>query len=227
VFFTIAKGVFMKKFILIAAFLIAGFTAVYAQTGFFAGAKLGAEFGFSKMSDDTKKWAGNQPASYDEKSKFAFTLGAYGGYGITDKFAVLAEMDLYFAQGIKLDFSIAEYTVRYSSMDLPILLRYSFVQSKVAFGLQVGPYFSFPLSAEEEFSGNFKKPGTNTVNTEGVTFGALGGLFLGYPAGRGRIVADLRLLFDFTPLKDIADFEILYRRGVVLTVGYEFSFGDR
>ncbi|MDR1307861.1 MAG: PorT family protein [Treponema sp.] len=216
----------MKKFSLIAAFLIAGFTAAYAQTGFFAGAKLGAEFGFSKLSDDVKNWADSLPASYEEKSKFAFTLGAYGGYGITDKFAVLAEMDLYFGQGIKLDFSIAEYTIRYSSMDIPILLRYAFVHSKAAFGLQVGPYFSLPLSAEEEFSG-FTQSGTNTVDLEGINFGALGGLFLSYPAGRGRIVADLRLLFDFTPVKDVAGFEALYRRGVVLTVGYEYSFGGR
>ncbi|MDR2662938.1 MAG: PorT family protein [Treponema sp.] len=215
----------MKKLMLIAAFLIAGFTAAHAQTGFFAGAKLGAEFGFSKVTGDVKKWADNLSVSYDEKSKFAFTLGFYGGYGITDKFAILAEMDMYFGQGIKLDFSIAEYTVRYSSMDVPILLRYAFVQSKAAFGFQAGPYFSFPLSAEEEFSGAWQRTGTNDFDTEGINFGALGGLFLSYPAGRGRIVADLRFLFDFTPLKDVNDMEILNRRGVVLTIGYEYSFG--
>ncbi|MDR1307414.1 MAG: PorT family protein [Treponema sp.] len=218
----------MKKFILIAVFLIAGFTVVYAQTGFLAGAKLGAEFGFSKASGDIKKWADALSVSYDEKSQAAFTLGFYGGFGITNKLAVLAEMDLYFGQGIRLDFSAADYKVRYSSLDIPILLRYAFVQSKVSFGLLAGPYFSFPLSAKKDYSGSGSTwTGTNAFDTGGMTTGALGGLFLSYSTGRGRIMADLRLLFDFTPLKDADDAEILNRRGVVLTVGYEFSFGGK
>jgi hypothetical protein len=71
---------------------------------------------------------------------------------------------------------------------------------------------------------------TGESRTEGLTFGAVGGLVAGFPLGPGRVTGDIRYLHDFTALKGTIENsgggkEFLSRRELVFTLGYEYSFG--
>jgi hypothetical protein len=62
---------------------------------------------------------------------------------------------------------------------------------------------------------------------DGITFGAVAGIYAGYPLGPGRLIGDVRFLFDFNPLKSKqggSSNDFLTRRGLVFALGYEFSF---
>jgi hypothetical protein len=110
--------------------------------------------------------------------------------------------------------------VYYTSLDIPVLFKYSFLTRPVVFGAMAGPHLSIPLGkgtiADSEEKDKFN---IDTFATFGLTLGAFGG----YPVGPGRIVGDLRFLFDFNGLKD-SDFTYMKRRALALTVGYEISF---
>jgi hypothetical protein len=107
----------------------------------------------------------------------------------------------------------------YNSLDIPVLVKYSFLNKPLIVGVEGGPQLSIPIGKYKDPRGNF--------DTDGPTFGAVAGVYAGYPLGPGRIIGDLRFLFDFNKLKakegGVTE-NILTRRGLIFAVGYEYSF---
>jgi hypothetical protein len=229
----------MKRLFAVLIVLVLASTAVYAAGPFF-GAKLGVGIGFhgnGKDMDDTIKAiqddvfnnTGVTP-SVDEKSGVSFVLSPYGGYYFTDKLAVQTELNFMFGQKKTWEFSAfgqsIEMTGKYSSMDIPVLIRFDFINQPALFGALAGPYISIPLG-DIELSG----AGTSEkLNVDGITAGIALGLYGGYPIGPGRIIGDVRFIMDFNPLKakeSGVTAEVLKRRGLNITAGYEFTLGGK
>jgi flagellar motor protein MotB len=202
---------------------------VNAQNAFFAGLKAGGELGLSRLGGDLKDLARARfGAVPEEKLLFSFTAGAYGGYAFTDWFAALAGADFYYTQGLTLDEPEGSGSITYSSLDIPLLARFTLPLHPFTLGLQAGPYLSVPVGTIRTNGGIF----TGESKREGVVFGASGGLFAAFPLGPGRVTGDIGYLHDLTPLKGTIENvgggkEFLFRRGMVFTLGYEYAFGGR
>jgi hypothetical protein len=214
----------MKKFLLavLVLSLIAG--AGFAQEAgtISAGARLGGVIGFHSYSDDFK-----DSLEFTPDSKFNFAVGAFGAYTVIDNLSVQAELNFLIGQGGKKSKSGVDYTLSYNSLDIPVLIKYTFLDDPLIFGVQVGPQLSLPLGEIEfEFEASGYSDSDN-IDSDGITFGAVAGVYLGYPLGPGSIIGDVRFLFDFTSLKGKASGEtmdVLTRRGLIFTLGYGFSF---
>jgi hypothetical protein len=130
-------------------------------------------------------------------------------------------------QGAKLSESGFSMEGTYSSLDIPILLLYSLTDGPVQVGLLGGAHISIPLGdfeIEYSFMGMSE---SETIGTDGATFGLTAGLFGSMPAGPGSFVGDIRFIFDFNELtvsESGYSMDILSRRGLALTVGYKISF---
>jgi hypothetical protein len=90
----------------------------------------------------------------------------------------------------------------------------------------LGPYISFPVSKLNLTIAS----GGSAMDMNGFTYGITGGFALGYKLGPGYLTADVRYLNDFGSLSVREDFggglqdaNILIRRSINVTVGYEFS----
>jgi hypothetical protein len=207
--------VFVKKFLVVLVLLAVVAFSVSAQTGFFVGGKLGLGPGFHSLADLN--------SSDDPSFIWAFTAGAVAGYTFVPKVSVVSGVDFYFGQGV--EFSQGKDRVIYTSADLPVLVRYEFLQNlknHFNFGIEAGPYLSIPLYVYAS--------GWKTVDTEGVNFGITGGVFGSCNLGSGRIIGGLRFLFDFSPLKIVIPVtnsveDVLTRRELIFSFGYEFTFG--
>jgi hypothetical protein len=219
----------MKKILVVLVVAMLCFS-LSAQTGLFAGGKLGLEVGINELSSDVSDiFSGS---SYDEESFTVFGLGAYAGYMFSPGISVLAELNIYFDQGMEVETSGAKLNATYTSVDIPILLRYEFLQTPVILGIQVGPYLSFP--SKVAFGGNVwdsmvsyygikseYKPENSAIF--GLTFGIIGGLTF----GPGRLLGDIRFLTDLAPLEvDVygETIEVFTRLGIVISLGYELFF---
>ncbi|MDR1174605.1 MAG: OmpA family protein [Treponema sp.] len=219
----------MKKTAFIVTLLLCGLVAANAQNGFFAGVKAGGELGLSRLGGDLKDLAQTRFGTVpDEKLLFSFTAGAYGGYAFTDWFAALAGADFYYAQGLSLDEPEGSGSITYSSLDIPLLARFSLPLHPFTLGLQAGPFLSIPVGTIHTEGGIF----IGESKPEGFVFGASGGLFAAFPLGPGRVTGDIRYLHDVTPLKGTIEHsgggkEFLSRRGMVFMLGYEYAFGGR
>ena len=200
-------------------------TSLFAQdTGEFTfGFRGGILFGFHKAGSDLKNFISGEFDRYlTEESLFNPNIVAYGNYAVTDNIAIQGELNFMINQGMK--FNAYGYTVEGTgiSLDIPVLLKYALVTDQARIGILAGPYLSFPL-------GKFKTSGYYTYEEEsdGFSYGVTAGLFAGYPIGPGRFVGDLRFIFDLSPMK-IKDYgyimEVMERRGLAITAGYEISF---
>jgi hypothetical protein len=203
----------MKKLLLavLVLFLVTG--ALFAQTAgsISVGIKAGGVLGFHDSHD------------LDMDSKFNFAIGAYGAYAFSDSLSVQAELDFMIGQGLTGDVSGVDVDATYNSLDIPILVKYSFLNKPLVVGVEVGPQLSIPIG-DIEMSGG----GTSVdIEPDGMTFGAVAGIYAGYPIGPGRIIGDLRFLFDFNALQGKmagATDDFITRRALIFAVGYEFSF---
>jgi hypothetical protein len=116
--------------------------------------------------------------------------------------------------------------ISYTTMDIPVLARWNFIQRPLVAGIILGPYISLPvgrLNLVVDDKGS-------ALNMSGVTFGIMGGFTMAYKAGPGYIVGDIRYMNDFSSLKVHEDFgdgmqdaNIEIRRSVNFTLGYELS----
>jgi hypothetical protein len=198
----------MKKVLAVLIVLFVVAASGFAQ--FSVGAKLGGAFGFHSWNSDIEDLTGEEP-----DSKFNFTFGAFGGYAFNEKLSLQVELDFMLNQGGE----VSSEDIEYNSLDIPVLVKYAFLQNPLVVGVAVGPQISIPL-------GDIKVA-SEDIGADGITFGAVAGLYAGYPLGPGRIIGDLRFLFDFNQLKASesgVDADVLARRALIFTVGYEFSF---
>jgi hypothetical protein len=217
----------MKRFVLILTILLAVSSAVNAQTGFTNGIRLGPGFAFNEAEKDLKY------NNATEESNIVFVMAFYGAYAVFPKFSVQAELDVMINNGMTISVSgpAGKITSSFASIDIPVLAKYNlFESSTFIFGVLGGPYISFGMGKfEGETSGSLKKPGASgkyANDIEGVRFGVTAGAAAGFKVGPGNIVVDARFLTDFSPvkIKDVRTFEMLTRRGINLTVGYETRF---
>ncbi|MDR2363826.1 MAG: PorT family protein [Spirochaetaceae bacterium] len=229
----------MKRLFAVLVILVMVSAAVYSAGPFF-GAKLGVGIGFhgnGKDMDDSidllkatiSQQVGITP-SVDEASGAAFVLSPYGGYYITDKLAVQGEFNFMIGQKKTWKFSVlgnsSELTGSYSSLDIPVLVKYEFFTQPALFGALAGPYISIPLGDAKLSAGGESMD----LKLDGVTAGIAVGLYGGYPIGPGRIIGDIRFILDFNPVKakeSGVTMELLKRRGLNITAGYEISLGKK
>jgi len=219
-------------FLMAAAGLYAQQAGQFTVGGRFGGA-LGfndsANFGNRIRAEFFNDWTQEPSVLRDPELNIAFAL--YGNYAITDRLSVQPELNFMIGQGYELRFSARGYVsrevdVNYNSLDIPILVRFNVSSSPLIFGIQAGPHISIPLGTAEIYQDNAGYLGKFTINSSAV-FGFTAGLFSGFPAGPGRIVGDLRFVFDFNTVEldwwgDNAAF--MNRRALAFTVGYELSF---
>jgi len=236
--------------ILILAVLVTGGAFAQEAGTFSIGARLGPSFGFHDLTDAVKKAEAELGGmvSINDTGLVNFNFALYGAYTIIDNLSLAAELNFHINQGYKITGSIAipflgnissEGKAYYSSLDLPILVKYNFLQDPAVFGVLVGPHFSFPLGkADMEYEASMmgiSEKGSEKYDIEGITAGLTLGVFGGYKVGPGRFIGDLRFIFDFNSIKIIDTYiingvsikqkeDVMKRRALVLTVGYEISF---
>jgi hypothetical protein len=215
----------MKRiFAFLGLFAITGGITLGAQTGLFVGGKLGAGIGVNELEGEIKSLV--KEYDLDEESNIAFALDLYGGYAFTDKLSILTGLNFMFNNGVKLSYPGEVIEITVNSLDIPVLLRYKFINHPFVFGLQAGPYLSVPFGLEY----NASDGDSGEADVDGVLFGITAGLIAGFPIGPGHIIGDIRFLADLSPIKEKDDgdsYELFTRYGVNVTVGYEFSFGGR
>ncbi|MDR2020308.1 MAG: PorT family protein [Treponema sp.] len=226
----------MKRLCAVLVVLVMVSAAVYAAGPFF-GAKLGVGIGFhgnGKYMEDGINAAKDEISqlgislSVDEKSGAAFALSPYVGYYFTDKAAVQTEFNFMFGQKktwkLSGDGFSTEITGKYSSLDIPLLIRFDFINKPALFGILAGPAVSIPLGDIELSAAGYN----SSVNSDGVTVGIAAGIYGGYPIGPGRIIGDVRFIMDFNALKAKESgetIELIKRRGINITAGYEILLG--
>lgn len=198
---------------------------------FAAGVKLGAGFQINNANED----AVGTGFSPKEKSNVAFIFDVYAAFRFNRFFSLQAGLNIVANNGMEIDGLKGNGNQRlkakfsYTSLDVPLLVRFDFMQNPFAVGLVAGPYISIPVSKVELDAGSF---GTSSLDSAGIAVGIALGITATTPkVWRGRFVFDVRYINDFMPLKVREDFgggtqdaNIMIRRAVNLTAGYEFSF---
>ena len=226
--------------ILALAFFAAGSVQVYGhsdnstpQAGqFTVGGRIGGVLGFSESFTDIENllrpYFSNQDARISVEPELNFTFALYGNYAITSRLSVQAELNFMFSQGYELAAPRQQrgsysFDIGYNSVDIPLLLRFNFLRSRSMFGIMAGPHISIPIGRLEIYDNREESYFDELSIDSSFTFGLTAGLFGGFRAGPGRVVGDLRFIFDFDSLQaDGMDF--VRRRAVALSVGYEISF---
>ncbi|MDR2951713.1 MAG: PorT family protein [Treponema sp.] len=218
----------MKKLvILVLAFCICA-AMLAAQEGgdFTVGSRLGFMFGFHSEGDDFKYIAPGA-GMLDDSSLANFNLAFYGEYSLTDAMALQTEFNFMIAQGKKWSGYGTTVEVTYSSLDIPILFKYAFLKKPLVVGALGGPYLSFPIGKMKDKISVSGYSVSDESDTEGITFGMTLGAYAGFPLGPGRIVGDMRFIFDFNQIQATyqnVTRKVLRRNGLVITAGYEFTF---
>lgn len=204
------------------------------------GVKGGVMFSFSKPHEDMIGTGVNPTV----KNGIVQSYSGFVGYRITEAFKVQAEVGLSLnnsmkISGMDLDTDI---NLKYSTIEIPLVLAFSVVQNPVRVEVYGGAYISLPISDLDLELIDY--PGaTGSVKLSSYTFGVLGGLTLAKTLGPGELFIDGRFINDFDSLKiggqfeytdtsgykkvkrqvDLTDERVCIRRGVVVTIGYAFS----
>lgn len=200
---------------------------------FSIGLRGGVSIGFNKAHEDMVG-AGTKPA---EKTPLAFvpTLAAF--YGFTDTLKL--QLELSFCRDTGLDVlglyddstgRLLDIHLSYSTLDVPIMLSWSFIRRPVEVSALVGAYVSLPLTAANisysiEGYGDLR----GSVDMDCFTFGAVAGFDVGFDLGPGRLVLDARVFYDAVPSKAKGELlgdepqGVMYRRGFVASAGYMFG----
>jgi hypothetical protein len=190
-------------------------------THFLAGARLGAGFEINTADGDMV----GDGYSPNEKSNTAFNAALYVALRF-NVWSVQAEMNFMTNNGMEISGQGNEVRIEYATIDVPLLVRWNFIQSPVVAGILIGPYISLPAGKL-----NMSVDGRGAaLDTKGYTLGIAFGFALGYKLGTGNLAADVRYINDFGSLYVREDFgegpqdaNICVRRSINITVGYEFS----
>jgi hypothetical protein len=185
------------------------------------GAKLGAGFEINRAHSDMIG-TGVTPK---EESSIAFSASLFGIFRFNDQFGVQPEIHIMVNNGITATYADGgQVSATYTSLDIPLLFHYNFILSPVLVRVFVGPYLAIPVGKMNMEVSGFS--GGTSAETKGVTGGIAGGFVVGYRAGPGHIIADIRYMNDFSEVgvnyKGI-DMKGFLRRSVNITLGYELS----
>ena len=193
------------------------------------GGRIGPVFGVHNAVDLEGIDIGTGTVARESNVLFNFNFTLYVSYAIIDNVMIQAEANVMFNQGYELRMPFAGFDSRrgrltYTSIDIPILLRYNFLDFPLAFGVQAGPHISVPLGRGILSGAGFRE--RFYIDTF-ATFGLTTGFFSGTPVGPGRIVGDLRFIVDFNALEAQmwgTAMHIMRRRAFVISLGYEVTF---
>ena len=191
-------------------------------THFAIGVRIGPGFEFN-TADEDMVGSGFSPK---EKSNVAFNAALYGALRFNDTWSIQPDFNVMWNNGMKISGHGDTIKIDYPTIDIPVLVRWNFIQAPVVAGIEIGPHVSFPagklnLSVDDQGS---------ALDMNGYTFGITGGFVLGYRIGPGQFIADIRYLNDFNSLyvredfgEGVQDANICIRRSINVTVGYELS----
>jgi len=221
----------MKKTLIVVLILLMASSGLYAQMSF--GGRAGIVFGFNNAAELGDLGKADPDIDVSEKMLLNFNAAVYGAFALSEALSIQAELNFMINQGYKVEGSFVDSgttfpvsgEVYYTSLDIPILVKYSFLNDPLLFGAMVGPHISIPLGKATVYVPSEGKGEIELDNF--ATFGFTAGVFAGLPIGPGRLVGDLRFIFDFNAAEiDVVFFsmEIMKRRALSLTVGYELSF---
>ena len=174
----------MKKHILILALLISA--AISAEAQFSLGVKAGVNY----STIDANNLNNSSVAGYQ--------VGAFARLG--GSFYLQPEVYLS-STGGKFQSSDNMFTgnVKFTNLDVPILLGARFGSSSMNFRVMAGPVFTSILNTNESLSQNFSEAYTDFKNYKSATVAAQGGVGLDF----GPITADLRYQAGLTHVNDI------------------------
>ena len=199
---------------------------------FTVGGRLGGALGFTESFAGAENLLrplfSNPDARTSVDPELNFTFALYGNYAITDRISIQTELNVMISQGYELRASRQErgsdsFDINYSSLDIPLLLRFNFLRSRPMLGIMAGPHISIPIGRLEIYDNRNEAYIDELDIDSSFTFGFTAGLFGGFPAGPGRIVGDLRLIFDFDSVQ-AESIDFIRRRAVAFGIGYEISF---
>ena len=214
------------------------FSAVYAQNAgdINLGGRAGMLFGFHRISYDLPMNLSAFPVSIpdllSERSLNNFSLALYGSYTLINNLSIQVELNYIRNQGIEFTGPLGvSLRGTISTLDIPILVKYSFLNTNVRIGIFGGLYLCIPVS---DFEATVSLPvfGSTTFryNLDGATYGFTVGASAGLPAGPGRIVGDIRYIRDL-PNAQIQMYGItidtIGRQGLSISVGYEINLRSR
>ena len=219
-----------KALILILVFLIPAIGHAQQAGQVTIGVRVGPVFGVHNAVDlEGIDIYGTGTFERQSNVLFNFNFTLYVNYAIANNFLIQAEANVMLNQGYELRMPFAGFDSRrgrltYTSLDIPILLRYNFLDFPLAFGVQAGPHISVPLGQGMLSGAGFSQ--RFDIDTF-ATFGLTTGFFSGTPVGPGRIVGDLRFIVDFNALEAQmwgTAMHIMRRRAFVISLGYEVTF---
>ena len=196
------------------------------------GLRGGMSFGFNKAHEDMVG-TGTRPAEESPKT-FVPTLSVF--YRVMNSLKVQLELS-YLKNGIDVygfydDYSgyTLDIDIRYSTLDIPLLLAWNFIKNPISVDFFAGAYVSLPVSTANiayEIEGYGKMQGS--VDVTGIIYGVVGGFDAGFRVGPGNVVIDARFFYDLVPARAKGDMlgdypqGLMYRRGIVVSAGYIFE----
>jgi len=213
----------MKKTLIVVFVLLMVTTGLHAQrAGLHTfGFRLGGAFGMHGSTGYV--YISDRHYSLDNTGRlFNFNAALHWAYTIRNNLGIQAELNFMINQGSRVsahgwrpgpgggyhDWISGRLT--YTSLDIPILLRLGLLFNG-HIGFLAGPHLAIPLGG-----GSFD--GRN-IEESSAAFGFTTGFYLLLPIGAGRIVGDLRYVFDFS--RAMGE---MRRRALPITLGYEMSF---
>jgi len=192
------------------------------NTRFSVGLRLGPGFEIN-TADEDMVGTGFTP---NEKSNIAFAAALCGAFKINHAWSIQPELIVMLNNGIEISGQGYIVNIQYPTLDIPLLVRWNFIQAPVLASILLGPYLSLPIG---KLNLTVDNKGS-ALDMNGHSFGITGGFSFGYRLGTGHILMDLRYLNDFSSLfvrndfgEGIQNAKILIRRSINMTFGYEFS----
>ena len=220
--------------------LISGNASNIGNQKVVAGVKTGALFSFSKPHEDMIGTGVNPTV----KNSIVPSFNGFVGYKISESLKLQVEVNVSLnnemkISGMDLDTDI---NLKYSTIEIPLLVSFAVVQNPVKVEVYAGAYISLPITDLNLELVDYKGA-SGSVKLTSFTVGALGGVTVGKKLGPGDFFVDGRFINDFDSLKiggifeytvtdgdvkskkqvDLTDKNVCTRRGIEISVGYVFS----
>ena len=186
-------------------------------------------FGFSKAHADMI--GEGQTVKIDNFIPFggALTLD----YRFLKYLGIQTEVDFLVGNGVKASDSTYKLNIKFSSIDIPLMIKFYPIHSPVLVSAYAGGYLSIPVSdlTMEGYNYYFDFPINRAVKLEGLVWGVLGGIDVGVPVGPGEIMVDVRYMHDFGThnamipdnMLELQPRGVMYRRNLMISAGYRFA----
>jgi TolB-like protein len=194
------------------------------HTNFFVGGILGLGIGLHSINSELYDRFGLGNANPKEESGFAFPLSLYGGYRILDRLAIQSGLSFLFNNTVKASGIGWSAEGSYSTLDIPILARYSILLAPVELDLLGGFHISLAVSKLNLDAAPLYQDSTEA---KGPTFGITLGVNAGYKLGPGSVIGGIMFVNDFNPIigKNVngKETQIDTRRSLNIMAGYQYS----